>query len=497
MNTIRKIYLVLAASLAVPVCVSAQQCMTLCDGTVRTEEVCLKKGNGTLTVSMGLNLDSLKLAGNSYLRLTPVLSGGAHTKTLEPILVVRRRQEIMYYRVREKEYCKAGEHPILVRHRNRKPQRAAYRDTAAWESWMNTASLDLREELCACRGIAVAEAQRPLAVCDFEIPVYEVRPAMAYVTPAAEAVKHRAASGSAYLDFPVNKTSIDPDYRGNAGELAKIRATVEQVRNDRNTHITHISIHGYASPEGPYAANARLAQGRAEALKEYVRLLYGFDEALFEVQSTPEDWAGLRRFVDTWNSPSRKALLEVIDSNAEPDAKNWKLQGVDGKRPYDYLLKNVYPTLRHSDYTVEYTVRRFDVEEAKEILKTRPQLLSLNEMFLIAQTYEPGSREFDEVFDVAVRMFPDDPTANLNAATAAISEGAWKRAEGYLAKAGDTPEAIHARGVCALMQGRYNEAETLLREAGQLGVPQAAANLEQLRLKRENLRRIEENGDSK
>ena len=78
---------------------------------------------------------------------------------------------------------------------------------------------------------------------------------------------------------------------------------------------------------------------------------------------------------------------------------------------YRYILDNIYPRLRHSDYTVTYTVRPFSIEEAKEILKTKPQQLSLQEMFLVAQTYEPGSPEFNEVFDIAVRLFPDDETA--------------------------------------------------------------------------------------
>ncbi|MCQ4921406.1 hypothetical protein NE700_22245, partial [Phocaeicola vulgatus] len=67
-------------------------------------------------------------------------------------------------------------------------------------------------------------------------------------------------------------------------------------------------------------------------------------------------------------------------------------------------------------YTVRYVVLGFDVVEAKLIIKLRAQLLSLQEMFLVAQTYEKGCDEFNEVFDVAVRRFPDDPTANINAA---------------------------------------------------------------------------------
>jgi len=32
-------------------------------------------------------------------------------------------------------------------------------------------------------------------------------------------------------------------------------------------------------------------------------------------------------------------------------------------------------------------------------------------MFLVAQTYEPASGEFKEVFDIATRLYPDEPIA--------------------------------------------------------------------------------------
>ncbi len=53
----------------------------------------------------------------------------------------------------------------------------------------------------------------------------------------------------------------------------------------------------------------------------------------------------------------------------------------------------------------------------------RPNELSLEEFYLLAQSYPAGSKEFDEVFDIAVRMFPNDPVANLNAANAAMASG--------------------------------------------------------------------------
>lgn len=114
-----------------------------------------------------------------------------------------------------------------------------------------------------------------------------------------------------------------------------------------------------------------------------------------------------------------------------------------------------------------------------------PRQVSLNEMFLVAQTLEPGSREFNDVMEIAVRTYPDDTTANLNAACAALNAQQWDKAAGYLDKAGDTPEAIHARGVLAMNLGELDKAEKYLTEARELGIAAANENLNVLaRLRR-------------
>ena len=98
-------------------------------------------------------------------------------------------------------------------------------------------------------------------------------------------------------------------------------------------------------------------------------------------------------------------------------------------------------------------------------------------MDLVAQQCEPGSDEFNEVFETAVRMYPDNPVANLNVACTMIELGRYDRAEAYLQKAGNLPEAIHARGVMAARQGRDAEARRLFEQARDAGVEAAAENL--------------------
>lgn len=317
------------------------------------------------------------------------------------------------------------------------------------------------------------------------LPVAEPVWQLCYVTPQAEPEKSRSLSGKAFLDFVVNKTDIRRDYRRNASELAKVEETIDVVRKDPNTTITHISIHGYASPEGGYQSNVRLAEGRAKAFKDYVRLLIDLPDALFSVASTPEDWQGL---IDHLENKSGTPLLQerlgevspilaIAKSDLAPDEKERQLKQ---KYPQQWkqLLADVFPGLRHSDYEVCYTIRPFTVEEAREIIRTKPQQLSLNEMFLVANTYTAGSQAYDDVFETAVRMYPDDQTANLNVAIIALRKNDLTAAERYLQKAGRSAEASNARGVLAAKQGRYEEAKAAFRQAAPL--PEAEHNLGEL-----------------
>lgn len=298
---------------------------------------------------------------------------------------------------------------------------------------------------------------------NFAEPVV-IDPMLVYVKPAPEEVKARHLDGSAYLDFPVNQITINPDYRNNSAELKKIQQTVEAVKNDPYATITSLSIKGYASPEGTYKGNAYLAENRAKALLNYVKDHYDLSGVELTVDFEPEDWEGLEAAVEKGNLPDKEELLAIIraDEPADWDAREWKLKSLNGGSSYKILLRDVYPSLRHSDYRVNYHIRNFSVDEAKQIIQSDPSKLSLNEMFLVAETYETGSEPFNEVFEVAVRMYPDDPVSNLNAAISAINTRQLGKAKRYLAKANDCPEKQLAEASILMLEGKTDEARTLL-----------------------------------
>lgn len=425
-----------------------------------------------LTVEMNLDLNKLNVDANRAVLLTPRLVNGTDSLDLPSVGIYGRRR--YYYYVRNGIGSISGENETVYRVSD-KPDNVAYNNLSEYEGWMDGATLKFHRSDWGCCHEILAE---------YEGIVGRHReaffPELVFVQPKAEIMKSRSLSGSAYIDFPVDQTVIYPDYRRNTVELGKIQATIDSVRNDKDVTITSVWLKGFASPESPYKHNTELAIGRTAALKKHIEQLYHFADSIIQTDYEPEDWEGLRRYVEQSNINHREKILTMIDSDMEPDAKETKIKRTYPEE-YRFMLQNFYPALRHTDYRINYTIRTFsEVEEIKRIMTEQPQKLSLNEFYLVAQKYEPGTVEFTDVFETAVRIFPNDTIANLNAANAAIRRDDYVRAEQYLEKAGDIPEAVYARAALAIRKEDYETARRYLETARDMGLEQAATTLNEL-----------------
>lgn len=442
------------------------------NGQIEIKDLNIARNEGNLFISMRMDVTALDVKSDEEIILTPALKSSEETFVNLPAVRINGRNRY-YHHLRND---KLADEPYF--YRTGKVDEIHYQAMTPYAEWMDNASVVMGEDLCGCCSELLMNNDDLLTQLDMAPKVFE--PLFVYVQPEVETVKTRNVKGSAFIDFPVNQTVIYPEYRNNPSELKKIQQTIDVVKNDPDTRITAISIKGYASPEGSYANNTRLAKGRTEALKKYVQELYHFDPSIFTTAYEPEDWEGLERYVEASDLADKEGILDLIAGDEEPDRKD---ASIKRRYPdtYAFLLKNCYPALRHSDYTVEYIVRSYtDVEEAKRIMKTAPGKLSLQEFYTIANTYESGTPAYNEVFETAVRMYPDDETANLNAANVAMNKRDLTAARNYLEKAGTGKEAEYARGVLAALEGNYAEAQTHLQKAKEMGVTEANDCLKQI-----------------
>ena len=433
----------------------------------------IKKTGDQVTVTMDLNLDKVKLSSNRGLVYTPTILNDNDTLKLPAVEVMGRKRYIYYLR----NHKAATENPLIVTKRNNgEAQTLHYAYTVPYEAWMKNSQFAIGHDACGCNQTLLADN----ILTDEGKFIYTPENLQyAFVQPKAEAQKVRNESGSARLNFKVGKWDVVSNLGNNAKELENIQKTISLVKDDADVTITGITLHGYASPDGKYAGNEKLARNRTNALLNKLVSSYGLDKKLMKAESTAEDWDGTLEYINSHDIPQKEKALKIINSNLTPDEKETSLVKNAGEA-YRYLIQNVWPGLRRTDYTIQYDVKAFNLEEAKKVINTRPQKLSLEEMYMVAQSYPKGSEEYNNVFDIAAKMFPEDETANVNAAIAAINRGDKVSAEKYLQKAGTTAEAENARGCLDVLKEDYDSAKQHFETAAAQGLQAAQDNLKKL-----------------
>lgn len=421
----------------------------------------LTRNGNMMDIDLSVSLADMDVKSNSLVTLTPRLVNGHDTLTLSTVGFYGRRR--WFYYERNQKRIPDGFRENSLR-REEMPEYWDWYETVPYGDWMNGSELELlRQVYGCCNDLRYEDIVKVGGFSRFV-------PEFIFKAPVVERTKSRHIEGRAYIDFPVSQTVIYPDYRNNRVELAKILATLDTLKGDGDIEIRKVAIKGFASPESPYENNARLAKGRTDALKHYVSELYQFPSDFIQTSYEPENWEGLREYVASSAITNRQAILEIIDmTDRDPDTKEWILKS---RYPaeYKFLLANCYPGLRRSDYTIDYTIRSFtDVDEIERVFLDSPGKLSLHEFYMLSSKYEEGSPEFARVFDVAVTLYPDDEAANLNAASAEMNAGHYDRVPGYLAKAGDSPEADYLRGVWAYLSEDDAGAATWFRKSADAG----------------------------
>lgn len=437
---------------------------------VEVVPVRLQQVRDSVHIDLDIVLSDVRVKSAETVALTPRVVSDRRGNSLPAVSVKGRSSYKAYQRSVALHGPDMGA-GIVVKGYGRRDTTVRYRHTMAYRPWMRGAGVEVQyvQERC---GAGMITGVTPLAdrllLEKVWPPVEPVRPRLAFVRPEAEEVKSREIQAECRLDFVVNRTEINPSYMNNPRELARIRGIIDELAGDPSISVVGLEITGYASPEGSLANNRRLSEGRAGALRDYLASLYDFPASAYKVTFGGENWDGLVRALASYAMEGRDKVLAVIEATPADQTRKQRLMNLRGGAPYRDMLKNIYPALRTAVCTIDYRIAGFDVHDAVEVFATRPQNLSLNELYLVANTFEEGSWDFIEVFETAVRMYPDDTTANLNAAIAALHNGNIGAAERYIAKArgmDGRPEYVNAMGVLALLKGDTQAAERFFRQA--------------------------------
>ena len=241
---------------------------------------------------------------------------------------------------------------------------------------------------------------------------------------------------------------------------------LKKINADREgLNINNVEIQAYASPEGGFAFNDKLAGKRQNVSEGYVKeqLKKAKVETGIDAHYTAQDWEGFQRLVQASNIQDKEVILRVLNMYQDPEEREQQIRNMSAG--FRELADGILPELRRSRLIINYeTVGRSD-EQIEQQYKDDAAKLSADELLYLA-TLKDTQAEKEEVYKKTAALYDKDYRAFNNLATIALTKGDKAAAATYLAKAANcdanAAEVNANKGLMSLVEGDMQAAEAAI-----------------------------------
>lgn len=463
--------LVALVMLWLPSEIIAQEAVNLLDGLRATSQTVATRQGAKAVVDFDLDLTNMKhLKSNTVLQIVPTLQAndGSEQLDLPAISISGRTRAIMLRRM--------GKQVDIIRNKSGE-QHYHYTAEVPFALWMKDASLIFRAKGYGCAECELGD-YTTLLTPNALAPLYQPQYRYAMLIPEGEETKRREESLTAMITFPVNKTNLNLNLGNNRSEIKRINDKVQELTTNSSLTVDALSLTGYASPEGNADLNQRLSEGRVESIAAYLVRTYPRFKDHYTSRAMGADWDGLRAAIEESSVDYKEQIIQIIQERAASE-RTAALRAIDNGKTYAHLLQTYYPPLRRTVITFSFVVKGFDLEEAREVIKTHPTHLSLAEVNLVANSYPAGSAERYETWAIAADAFPNAVEPATNAAIMDFEAGRYAQAVKLLERYKKNTKLYTLLGIAYAYNEQYDNARTYLTKAAQLGLSDAQYNLDE------------------
>ena len=244
---------------------------------------------------------------------------------------------------------------------------------------------------------------------------------------------------------------------------------LKQINDDREgLNLENVEVSAYASPDGGFSINDKLANERQKVSEQYVNqeLKKIKMDAHVDAKYTAQDWEGFQELVKASTIQDKDIILRVLAMYKDPQEREQQIKNISSA--FRELADGILPQLRRSRLIINYeTIGRSD-DQILDQIKADPKKLSIEEL-LYGATLKETPAEQEAVYQLATTVYPNDARAYNNLATLAYARGDDEAAKTFLAQAlrinAKLPEAKANQGLLALKNGDVKTAELLIASA--------------------------------
>lgn len=160
-----------------------------------------------------------------------------------------------------------------------------------------------------------------------------VMPFIAQAQDDSLSYRREKSRHSIYVDFKVNSSVIDKNYRDNNTVLSRVDSLFNKLNQDSTITVESVEFSGSASPEGNAKTNSRLSRARMNAVEKFVRSNISFPDDIITHNDRYIDWDHLVELLEADGTlPMHDEVLKIINSTY-PDAKDYRGNEIDGRIP--------------------------------------------------------------------------------------------------------------------------------------------------------------------
>ncbi len=244
---------------------------------------------------------------------------------------------------------------------------------------------------------------------------------------------------------------------------------LKQINDDREgLNLDNVEVSAYASPDGGFSINDRLANQRQKVSEQYVNqeLKKIKMDANVDARYTAQDWEGFQELVQASDIQDKDIILRVLSMYKDPQEREQQIKNISAA--FRELADGILPQLRRSRLTINYeTIGRSDAQILDQIQADATKL-SIEELLYGAAISDDAARK-EQIYKLATQVYPNDGRAYNNLATLAYAKGNYDVARDYIQQAQRVAPALAEAkanlGMLALTNGDIATAEQYIASA--------------------------------
>ena len=297
----------------------------------------------------------------------------------------------------------------------------------------------------------------------------------ATVNPATADDKFQRIINEKYtadIRFIINQANIRQGELDSQGVI-DLQTQLRDAAAAPNREIEEINISSYASPEGAYDFNQRLAENREKNTTNYMEGQLKKDKITefgeLTKQFTAEDWEGFQELVAASNIQDKDLILSVLSNVKDPEVREQEIRNL--ANVFETLADQILPQLRRSHITASVNVIGKSDEEIAKLAQTNPSELNVEELLYAATLTDDNNRKA-QIYEQVTRLYPNDYRGYNNLGKAQYVNKNYTAAVANLNKAAqlapNSSEVAMNQGLIQLINKDYSAANRSFSNAAGL-----------------------------